>query len=109
MRASAHSTSPRLRGEVEARQSSRLLRLRMQQHLLYAPIGGFGHVDFVLRRARERMGAGELLEVASRAADHAKHLAIEGQLEDPPPQCGFAAEHQPVRAGPYSQPIWRPH
>jgi hypothetical protein len=44
---------------------ARLLRLRMQQQLLYAPVGGLCHVDLVLRRAGERMGAGELLEVAS--------------------------------------------
>jgi hypothetical protein len=43
----------------------RLLRLRMQVQLLHAPVRSLGNVNLVLRRACERVGAGELLEVTS--------------------------------------------
>src|SRR5258706_2071344 len=80
----------------------------MQQPLLYAPIGGLGDVDLVFGRAGEGMGAGELLEVAPRAADHAKHLAVERKLKDPPRKCGFAQEHHLVWTRRNAQRIGRP-
>src|SRR5438552_6597547 len=58
------------------------VRLRLEQQLLHAPVRGFGDVDFILRRAGELVTAGKFLEVASRPADHAQHLALERQLED---------------------------
>src|SRR5712671_2680382 len=39
------------------------------------------------------MRAGELLEIAPRLADDAKHLAVERYLEDPPREGGFADKH----------------
>ena len=54
----------------------------MQNQFLHAPIGGFGGVDFVLRRASKPMRAGELLELAPGAADDAEHFAVERNFED---------------------------
>ena len=49
---------------------------RSQDDLLHAPVRAFRDIDFVLGRTGERVGAGELLEIASRTADHAQYLAV---------------------------------
>jgi hypothetical protein len=52
----------------------------MKNQLLHAPIGGFSDVDFVFRRTGKLVGARELLQLASGAADDPKHLAVERNL-----------------------------
>src|SRR5262245_58911375 len=74
------------------------LNSRLQQQLLHPPVGGLGRIDLILRRAGELMRAGELLQVASRLADHAQHLALERDLEDPPRKGRLADEHHLVLA-----------
>ena len=64
----------------------------MQNQFLHAPIRRLSGVDFVFRRAGQRLRARELLQVASGAADDSKHLAVERQLEDPPREGRFAEE-----------------
>src|SRR2546426_357454 len=73
--------------------------LRAQQQLLHAPVGGFGDVDFVLGRARQLVGAGELSEQAAGAADDSEDLAVERDLEDPAGERGLADEHHLIGAG----------
>ena len=45
--------------------------------LLHAPVRRFRCVDLVLRRARERVHAGELLQLTPRIPDNAEHLPVE--------------------------------
>ena len=54
----------------------------VKHQLLYPPIGRFGGIDQIFRRAGERMGTGEFLQLASGFADHTQHLAVERDLED---------------------------
>src|SRR5712692_9276697 len=68
----------------------------MQDQLLYAPVGAFRHVDLVLRRARQSMTTGELLQIAPGLADHTKHFALECHLEDPRWPRAFPQEHHLV-------------
>ena len=77
----------------------------MKDQLLHAPIRGLGGVDFVLRGAGQRVGAGELFELASGAADDPEHFPVERHLEDPPGVGGFADEHHLVRGGRDAQRI----
>ena len=64
----------------------------MKDQLLHTPIGSFSGVDFAFRRAGKLVGAGELLEPASGAADDPKHFPIERKLEDPPGKGCFPDE-----------------
>src|SRR5438552_18781742 len=73
------------------------VRLRLEQQLLHAPVRGLGDVDFILRRAGELVAAGKFLEVASRPADHAQHLALERQLEDAAGEGRLAEKEHLVR------------
>ena len=71
----------------------------MKDQLLHAPIGSFSGVDFVFRGAGQLVGAGEVLEPASGAADDPKHFPIERKLKDPPGEGGFPDEQHLVGAG----------
>src|SRR4030095_9301465 len=71
----------------------------LQQQLLHPPVGGLGRIDLIPRRAGELVRARELLQVTSRLADHAQHLALERDLEDAPREGRFADEHHLVLTG----------
>src|SRR5690348_12414495 len=58
--------------------------VRVKHQLLDAPVQHLGDVDLVLRRARDFVNPAELLELLSRLAEHAEHLAFKIELVDAP-------------------------
>src|SRR4051794_3896296 len=70
----------------------------LQQEFLHAPIRSLAHVELPLRRARKRVRAGELPEVAPRPADDTEHATVERYLEDASRIRGLADEQHLRRA-----------
>jgi len=56
---------------------ARSLCLRAKDQLLHAPIRGFRGVQLVFRRTGKRMSAGELSDIAPRAANNPENLAFQ--------------------------------
>src|SRR5438093_9255235 len=82
---------------------------RPQNDLLHAPVRAFRDVDLVLRRTGERVGAGELLEVASGPADHADDFSVEGELEHAARPRALAQKHHGILAWRNAQRVRRAH
>src|SRR5438876_1255677 len=56
----------------------------MQDQLLHAPVEQLGDVEQVLGRAGDFVDPAKLLELFSRLAEYAEHLALKAELVDPP-------------------------
>src|SRR6185503_18724394 len=80
-------------------------RRSAQDQLLHPPIRSLADVQLTLGGARERVCAGELSEVASRATDHPQHGAVERNLEDSSRVCRFPNEEHLSGPGRHAERI----
>jgi hypothetical protein len=70
-----------------------------RDQFLDPPVDQLADPDLVLRWTRQGMAAGKLFQVASRPADHAKHLAVECDFEDSRRPGAFSEEQNLVGPG----------
>src|ERR1700681_317798 len=80
----------------------------MKDQLLNTPVGAFSGGHLGLRWTRKRVGARELLELTSRAANDPEHLAVQRELEDPSGEGAFSKEKHLVGTRSDAERIRRP-
>src|ERR1700674_449843 len=72
--------STRMRCWICCRRFRRAPRSRMKREFLRAPVQQFSDIDFILRRARDRMDPAEFLQGLACAAEPSQELAVERQF-----------------------------
>src|SRR5216683_1175489 len=74
--------APAVRCEPRILSAAGCLLSRIENQLLDAPVEDFGNEQHVLGWARDFVNPAELLGLLAGFAEHAQHLAIEGELVD---------------------------